>query len=192
MNTQRLSTLYDQITVWERIPLLLAAQARKDDDEHDRLFTSSPLRTWRFSEHLLAEQALHVLALTYINEQLDAAASCFFALFQLLASKEHPEQNLELLADSSAYLFTIRAEAWKQFCSFIPVPSEQLTSSNYDGWLLRYFEEHLPPIAPNADELRASHKELNRQTLVTPETLSKHWYDLLQEMTRSSPHRATL
>ena len=35
----------EKLTMWERIPLLMAAQARKDDLEYGRLFDASPVRT---------------------------------------------------------------------------------------------------------------------------------------------------
>ena len=40
------------------------------------------MHTWHFSEHLLAEAAVHILALIYVSEQLDAAANYFFALWK--------------------------------------------------------------------------------------------------------------
>jgi hypothetical protein len=83
MNANQLTKLYDRLTVWERIPLLITAEARRDDDEYRRLFEASALRTWRFSEHLLVEQALHLLALLYVGEQLGAAAGYFFAMWQM-------------------------------------------------------------------------------------------------------------
>jgi hypothetical protein len=58
MNAKGLPRLYDRLTIWERIPLLIAAHARRDGAEYRRLFDASPLRTWHFPEHLVAEQAL--------------------------------------------------------------------------------------------------------------------------------------
>lgn len=70
MNARRLVGMYDRLSVWERIPLLLAADARNDDVEYRRLFQSSPPQEHLFPNHLLAEQGLHVLALIYVTEQL--------------------------------------------------------------------------------------------------------------------------
>jgi len=43
MNTASLARHYDALTPWERWPLLIAAEARADDVEHDRLAQSAPL-----------------------------------------------------------------------------------------------------------------------------------------------------
>src|SRR5262245_13485362 len=103
MNANALSRLYDRLTVWERIPLLLAAGARHDDAEYRRLADASALRTWRLPEHSLAELALHVLALIYAGEQLDAAGGYFFALCRLGdADDPQPEAWLRA-AEAQAY-----------------------------------------------------------------------------------------
>src|SRR5262245_23467037 len=115
MNTSGLARLYDRLTVWERIPLLLAAEARGDEREYRRLFDASPLRVWHVAEHLLAEQALHVLALMYVGEQLDAAVSYFFALFQMANADDRRPQDWLLLAESAAYVFAVNADAWRRF-----------------------------------------------------------------------------
>jgi hypothetical protein len=77
--TTSLAKLYDRLTVGERLPLLVAAQARGDDTEYRRLCQTSPGRTWQYSEYLWDELALHMLALTYAGALLDTAAGYFFA-----------------------------------------------------------------------------------------------------------------
>src|SRR5262245_12179496 len=155
MNANMLARLYDQITLWERIPLLLAADARGDESERQRLFDASPLRTWRFSEHLLAEQALHTLALMYITEQLDAAAGYFFALWKMQdADNPRPEDWLRA-AEARAYFFTANADAWRRFCAELGIAPEALTTANHQGWFLRFCEENMPANAPMADALES-------------------------------------
>src|SRR6185369_2866074 len=100
MNAAGLPRLYDRLSVWERIPLLIAADGRGDDAEARRLFNTSPIRTWRFSEHLLAEQALHVRAVSYIEEQLDAAANYFHALWRLGDDEDPQAHDWLLVAES--------------------------------------------------------------------------------------------
>ena len=48
MSANGLARLYGRLTIWERIPLLLAAEARGDEAEYRRLFNSSAPRAWRF------------------------------------------------------------------------------------------------------------------------------------------------
>ena len=190
MTTHRLSTLYDQLSVWERIPLLVSAQSRKDETEYQRLFTASPMRSWRFSEHLIAEQALHVLALCYINEQLDAAGTYFFALFELLRADDAPNQDISLMANTSAYIFTVNSRAWQLFCSELGIAHHELIASNQNGWFLPYCEEQMAAAAPSAKELLAYLQESNKdvQQLITPETVLARWRGLLGEMTHHTPN----
>src|SRR5262249_53179238 len=130
MNTSGLTRLYDRLTVWERIPLLLAAEARGGKREHRRLFDASPLRVWHFSEHLLAEQALHVLALMYAGEQLDAAASYFFAYFLMGNADDRRPHDWLLLAESAAYVFVVNADAWRRFGVELGIDADTLTAAN--------------------------------------------------------------
>lgn len=183
MMKNSLTSLYPQLKSWERIRLLLAADARHDEVEYLRLFDASPIRTWYFSEHLLAEQALHVLTLTFVNEQLDAVACLFFALFQL---SHHHEQSaeLEFLADCSAYFFNINAQAWKTFCHKIQVDPENLIASNHQGWILSLCATHISDLVPTQEELT---KHSLPGQLVTAEDLSTRWLKQLQNMTQSTP-----
>lgn len=182
MSGTSLKQLYPQILPWERIRLLLAAQHRQDDTEYQRLFDGSTIRAWYFSEHLMAEQALHVLALTYITEQLDAIACVFFALTQLALHSEQ-EEGLENMAECSAYFFCTNAQGWKEFCDTIRIPAKELVSANHSGWILSFAEQYLPTVTltPEAMMQRLS------QPLVTASQLSRRWYERLKEMIASTP-----
>src|SRR6516164_4020505 len=173
MNANGLARLYDRLTVWERIPLLIAAHARGDDTEYRRLFDASPLRTWHFSEHLVAEQALNVLALIYVGEQLDAAASYFFDLFKMQDPDDPRPEDWLIAADCCAYFFAANAEAWRRFCSELDIAAEALTAANHLGWFLRYCEENIPANAPTAEAMKAQFRALGRDDprLVTADKL---------------------
>jgi len=190
MNAKPLARLYDRLTVWERIPLLLAAEARGDEAEYRRLFDASPLRTWRGSEHLLAEQALHLLALIYVGEQLDAAANYFFALWQLDdAGDPRPEDWLLLMIEVNAYFFTANAEAWRRFCGKLDIAADALTAANHPGWLLPVCEERMPAQAPTAEAVQARLRKAGREVsqLVTADRLLARWRSRLRAMTRHAP-----
>lgn len=182
MTASNLKQLYPGIRPWERIRLLLAAQHRHDDVEYQRLFKASKIRTWYFSEHLLAEQALHVLTLTYITEQLDAATSFFLGLFQL-ALQAPKEKDWEQMAECSAYFFSINAEGWKVFCANNQFPAENLVAANHTGWILPYCEQYIPTLASNSDEL----KHLHPGPMLTVPDLAKRWQSRLLEMISSTP-----
>ena len=192
MNANGLARLYDRLAVWERIALLIAAQARGDDAEYQRLFDASALRTWRFSEHLLAEQALHVLTLQYVTEQLDAAVNYFFALWQSQnADDPRPEDWVQAVGVNS-YFFTENAEAWRRFCAELDIAPDALVAGNYHGWFLGYCEEHMSANAPTAEVLQARFRDTGRGIgpLVTAENLLTRWRNLLQAMTNHAPLRA--
>jgi hypothetical protein len=194
MTTPRLTQLYDRLTIKERIPLLLAAQARGDASEYQRLLRSSPQRTWCFAEHLWTEQALHVLALTYTSEQLDAAAGYFFARWRL----EDAAEEWLPAADACAYFFAANAAAWRRFCTGLGIAPAALTAVNHRGRFLEYCEEHLPAHAPTADALQAQFPESDRGDesdrgeleLVTADGLLARWRNLWQDMTRQAPRRS--
>lgn len=182
MTMSQLKNLYPQIQPWDRIRLLLAAQHRHDEVECQRLFKASPLKTWCFSEHLLAEQALHVLTLTYITEQLDALACLFFALFQI---SHHPDPDLEYMADHAAYFFSINAQAWNSFCDTIHFSAVELVAANQFGCMLRYGEQYISALAPTSEELMARHGLPG--SLITSQDLAKKWKEQLQSMIASTP-----
>jgi hypothetical protein len=184
MNANGLIRLYDRLTVWERIPLLLAAQARGDDAEYRRLFSASAVRTWHFSEHLPTEQALHVLAPQYVGEQLDAAANYFFALWRMEDADDPQPEDWRLVADACAYFFVANTEAWRRICSELSITPETLIAGNYRGWFLGYCEQHMPVNAPTAEALQARLRESGRAVpqLVTADHLLGSWRNLLQKM----------
>jgi hypothetical protein len=189
MTTPGLAKWYDRLTDGERLPLLLAAQARGDAAEYRRLVQNSPVRAWRFAEHLWAEIALHVLALTSVGAQLDAAAGFFFDRWRSGNADDLRLSDRLLAADARAYSFAANAEAWRRFCAGLGVAPAALTAANHRGWFLRYCEEHLPAHAPTAEAARAQIPESSRdgRELVTADDLLARWRRLWQEMTGPAP-----
>ena len=189
MSANGLARLYGRLTIWERIPLLLAAEARGDEAEYRRLFNSSAPRAWRFPEHLLAEQALHVLALIYVGEQLDAAASYFFALWKMGDPDELGPRDWHLKADSCAYFFAANLDAWRRFCSGLGIAPEALTAANHRGRFLHFCEARMPANAPTLEglQVRLGESGPDAAQLVTADSLLAGWRGLLQEMTHHAP-----
>jgi hypothetical protein len=192
MSANGLARLYGRLTIWERIPLLMAAEARGDTAEYRRLFDASAPRTWLAPEHLLAEEALHVLALTYVGEQLDAAASYFFALWAVADADEPVPGDWHLAADNCAYFFAANLDAWRRLCSELGIAPDVLTAGNHRGWFLHYREGHMPANAPTKAALQARFRENGQEApqLATADSLLASWRDLLQAMTRHAPLNA--
>jgi hypothetical protein len=190
MKMRRLAGMYDRLSVWERIPLLLAADARADDVEYRRLFDSAPPQAHEFPDHLLVEQGLHVLTLIYVTEQLDAAASYFFAVFQM----PHDETDDWLFAASAAaYFFATNAAAWRTFCEELSLSPETLVAASYRGGFLKLIEEGMIERAPTAEELRSLRLAAGRsdEPLVTTADLVESWKSTLLAMNRHAPIRRT-
>jgi hypothetical protein len=187
-----LAHLYDRLSVWERIPLLIAAEARGDEAEYRRLFDASALRTWQFPKHLLAEQALHVLTLIYVGEQLDAAANYFFALWKMEGPGDPQAHEWLHLAEACAYFFVVNADAWRRFCVGLDIDPDALTAANHRGWLLHYCKEHMPVNAPTAEALQDQLRKSGRGVpqLVTADGLLADWRNTLQAMTRHAPRES--
>lgn len=189
MTDRGLPKLYDRLTLWERLPLLIAAEARHDQVEHDRLFDSSPVKAWRFPEHFLASEALNVIALCHLVDLLEAAATYFFALFQRFGLEPNTERDWALEADLSAFTFQATAGAFRTFSGELGVDPAALVGLNYQGWFANYCAKHMPACAPPEGELRDRLRQAGRddQDLLSEEALAKVLRELLRDMTRSSP-----
>jgi hypothetical protein len=191
MTDRGLPKMYDKLTVWERLPLLIAADDRGDDVEWRRLFGTSPIKSWKFSEHLMAEEALNTLALCHVIDQLEAAAIYFYALFQRFGEAPNRERDWALEADLHAFNFQTNAQAWKLLCGEAGIDPEALVRVNFKGWFLKYCEIHMPANVPAEEDLRTRMRQagLDDKDLKSAETLAKLLRDLLEKMTRSTPPR---
>src|SRR5262249_51908106 len=74
MNTKSLTKHYATLTPWERVPLILAALARKDDLEGDRLSRSAPRVPFEVANFYGLKEGLASLAGRYLMNQLDLVA----------------------------------------------------------------------------------------------------------------------
>jgi hypothetical protein len=80
VNTNTLAKQYGHLTPWERIPLMLAAEARGDKVEQRRLTDSAPIEAVKMPDYLMPMMALNTMSLMYIAEQLDNLASYWHAV----------------------------------------------------------------------------------------------------------------
>jgi len=181
MRKRTLEQLYGRLKPGERIPLLLAAEQRQDQTEYQQLFDASPIQNWYLPEHLMAELSLHVLTLTYVTQQLEAAGIVFFALFQM---NQQPSSDLDRMGEAAAYFFTINAQGWKGFCNQLGISSGVLVQGNYDGWLLSLCEQHMPNLAPTEAELRETFGD---KQFVQSDDVRKRWAQLFKQMTLRTP-----
>jgi hypothetical protein len=94
MNTKCLAKLYDHLTPRERLPLILAASARGDDVEGERLARSAPRMALRLPDYHGLGEGLFLASLFHLIGVLDVAA-----LFWLTQGR---------LAEWTAWLVTTR------------------------------------------------------------------------------------
>jgi hypothetical protein len=124
MNTDRLAKLYDRLTPRERLPLILAASARGDETEKDRLARSAPQRRYQLPDYHGLGDGLIQVSLRHMVERLNLAAQFWGTsfLFKEDLGKNRLPGGLRLLA----YAFTARVEGWERFCAGLKIDADAL------------------------------------------------------------------
>src|SRR5262245_11088079 len=124
MNTNGLAKQYGQLTPKERLPLILAASARGDEAERNRLTKSAPKEGfWLPDYHGLAEGML-LASLFQLLEVLDVAAYYWQAVGLLEQEEALGDKKNKRLRDRFdgitrifAYLFVVKIDGWRLFCA---------------------------------------------------------------------------
>jgi hypothetical protein len=73
MNTNGLARLYDKLTPWERVPLIIAAGARGDQEEPERLKNAAPTHLYEVPDYHRLREAMYQLANLQLIIQMDLA-----------------------------------------------------------------------------------------------------------------------
>jgi hypothetical protein len=150
----KLSMHYDQLTARERLPLIMAAAARGDAVEKQRLIASAPRLTLTVPHHFGLAQALNEAASGHLHILLVLAAEFWQAWgrcgwLTLSEAMVRPRRRktrkrrakAEYSADVQlycrmryqAYLFVTDVDGWKQFCNEWSVDPEALLNF-MPGW----------------------------------------------------------
>jgi hypothetical protein len=168
MKTNGLARLYDQLTPRERLPLLLAAAARGDDAEADRLANSAPRGLYRLPDYHGLGEGLTLLLLLHVQTLLDRAANFWLvtglAEGQALAwgdgEKDPPAaRRLEGVARMWAYLFGVEADAWGRLMAELHIDPDSLLRDLPFSDTIRQAEEALRPVAFSEEEATAFLRE---------------------------------
>jgi hypothetical protein len=124
MNTNGLAKLYDRLTPTERLPLILAASARGDETERDRLAHSAPKEGFLLPDYYGQAQGMLYGSLRHLLELLDLAA-----LYWQVNGLLEQEEALGKKADKAlrdrfdgltrifAYFFLLKIDGWRLFCA---------------------------------------------------------------------------
>ncbi len=137
MSLHTLPSYYPDLTPWERVPLIVAAAARGDQREWNRLTSTAPGRSWERPDYFGVGEALRGFLIEYLLLQLDHAALLWEATLVLSECKNATtvEEGLQARQDLVAALvrllaraYVSRADGFRQCCRELHLDGE---------WLLR-------------------------------------------------------
>lgn len=162
MNSNPLSRHCLMLTPWERLPLIVAASARADVVEKDRLARSAPQNSFRVPDYWGLAEGFKDLAQLYLIQQLDLAAfywECMAVLESAPPSNtrasRHTQQREKRLGKEMkmlAYRYIIRADGWKLLCAELRVASDFLVAGMPGYQAVQHMEQVARPLAFTAEQ----------------------------------------
>jgi len=131
MNTNDLARQYDKLSARERLALLLAAEARGDRHEFNRLMETAPRKNYSVPHHApLLDTFLDVSKLHFM-QLLDTAAG-YFDAFEPIGRKRgkdaDPLEGWDIVL-LLGYLFRTYLEGWRRFCTELNIDPEFMWNS---------------------------------------------------------------
>jgi hypothetical protein len=115
VNTNGLAKHYAGLTPWERLPLILAASARGDEQERSRLAVSAPKVGYRVPDHFGLAMAFREVSEQHFMEVLNLTANYFQGLG--MADGTPAGKRLEDVSFVLGYLLKVDLAGWRQFCA---------------------------------------------------------------------------
>jgi hypothetical protein len=115
-STNGLARMYDKLTPWERLPLLLAARRRGDEVESGRLAATAPKIACQVPDHYGLAQAFTLVSVLHFLE-VSRLATQFFATFALPDDTKKEEEAALDQRVLMAHLFKTNLAGWRQFCA---------------------------------------------------------------------------
>jgi hypothetical protein len=175
MNTNGLVKLYDRLTPKERLPLIMAASARGDEAERNRLAHTAPREGFWIRDYYGWAEGLHQASMFHLLELLDAAA-LYWQVGGILAEwaaltegeEDTPTKRLRATVKAFAYLLTIKIDGWKRFCSEFNVDSDMLIKNLPGFATVQRTEEAARLTAFTPDEANAWVRQLGGETAEVP------------------------
>lgn len=126
MNTARLARLYDRLTADERFALLLAAAARGDEAERDRLVDAAPRVAVRVPDTFPRSMAFREVMDQHRMERLSVAALLFRAHAQAADAEGAVKERVTNVARLMGYLVGVYRDGWAAFCDGLRVTAAGL------------------------------------------------------------------
>ena len=134
MNTNTLAKMYDLLTPFERLPLIIAAAERGDDAEADRLARSAPRVHLALPDYHGLGDGLLLLSLFHVIGQLELGLLYWHVSGmasqweEFIVDKEDEARGERMRACTRfvAYRLCIEADAWKRLCAELNIDPEAL------------------------------------------------------------------
>jgi hypothetical protein len=134
VNTKTLAKMYDVLTPFERLPLIIAASERGDDAEADRLARSAPRMDVRLPHYHGLGEGLLLLSLLHTIGQLElglmywhvSALAADWEEFEVDEKDRERAERMWACARMAAYRFCVQADAWKQLFGELKIDPEAL------------------------------------------------------------------
>ena len=152
MNTNPLTRRYKELTARERLQLIIAASARGDDVEREKLLGSAPTICLRAGHHYHLAEALFRAAHCHVAFLSDLAAKYWqwWGLWGWHCLRDETEKGnggagrkrgaartaetrLCNLTRYHAFLFVTHVDGWKKFCDELLIDAEVLLD-DMPGW----------------------------------------------------------
>jgi hypothetical protein len=126
MNTNVLAKHYESLTPRERLPLILAAAARGDEQERQRLLRSAPRLACSVQDQDGLGRALYAVAAEHLLALLETIAwhgLCDGRALPAILGDGDAKRRLDV-ALLCVYLVQVRLAGWRQFCAEKQFPAE--------------------------------------------------------------------
>ena len=186
---KQLQRRYDRLKEWERIPLLLAAEGRGDDDEYDRLRRTAPRTEWTIPDIGMAEQALNILSYMFAVQQLETASTFFFMAWNFVDDKGELAEETLLALEACNYFYSVNALAWTAFCKGLGIDPATLVKANHHSTVIEMITEGMLRHAPTREDYCASVAARGKDPneIMTVESRTEYWRDWLRDLTKCTP-----
>jgi hypothetical protein len=155
MNANGLARQYDKLTPWERLPLLVAAGARGDEAESDRLARSAPRECFRLPDYHGQGEGLLLVSLFHLVELLRLTA-LYRQMEGILEQEDEPESSRTwATVRLTAYLLVCNFDGWRMFCKERALDPEVLLRDTPGYTVAVQAEETARAVALSVEEATA-------------------------------------
>jgi hypothetical protein len=126
MSTKSLARQYDKLTPRERFPLIVAAAARGDDVERERLIASAPRATYSLPDYWGVAHCFDFLSDVHFTKLLELAAdyledfACWFGGGKKAAEAAQDRSDFRYWG----YVFKAYLDGWRLFCAELGLDPE--------------------------------------------------------------------